>query len=74
MIWGPHLREVPVSNQVGLDETTFLLVDATQIVDFHEFVSSTKRMQVPAYSKMGTTTSAPSKHLTDPLSVSQFGV
>ena len=51
----------------------FLLADATQIVDFHEFVTSTTRMKVSAYFKMSATTSAPSKHLTDPRSVSQLG-
>ena len=52
----------------------FLLVDAIQIVDSHKFVTSTKRMKVSAYSKVSTTTSASSKHLTDPPSVSQYGV
>ena len=48
----------------------FLLADATQIIDLHEFATSTTRMKVSVYSKMGATTSAPFKHLTDPLSVS----
>ena len=51
----------------------FLLADATQIVDFHEFVTSTTCVKVPAYSKASATTSAPSKHLIDPSGVSQFG-
>ena len=51
----------------------FLLADATQIIGFHEFVTSTTHMKVLAYSKMSTTPSAPSKHLTDPFSGSQFG-
>ena len=62
-----------MSNRVGFDGSTFLLVDATQTVDFHEFVTSTTRMQVSAYFNMSTTTSASSKHLIDPSSVSQFG-
>ena len=74
MIWDPHLRKVSVSNQVGFDASTFLLVDATQIIDFKGFVTSTTRMKVSAYSKVSATTSAPSKYLTDPLSISQFGI
>ena len=63
-----------MSNQVRFDRSTFFLrADATQVVDSHEFVTSTTRIQVSAYSKMSATTYAPSKHLTDPLSVSQFG-
>ena len=37
-----------MSNRVGFDGSTFLLVDATQTVDFHEFVTSTTRMKVSA--------------------------
>ena len=74
MIWGAHLRKVSVSTQVGFDRSTFfLLADATQIINFHEFITSTTRMKVSAHSKMSAITSAPSKQLTDPHSVSQFG-
>ena len=62
-----------MSNQVGFDASTFLLVDATQIIDFKGFVTSTTRMKVSAYSKVSATTSALSKHLTGPPSVSQLG-
>ena len=51
----------------------FLLADAAQTITFHEFITSTTRMKVSAHSKMSAITSAPSKHLTDPHSVSQFG-
>ena len=63
-----------MSNRVGVDGSTFLLVDATQIADFYEFVTSITRMKVSAYSKMSTTIYGPSKYLTDSFSSSQFGV
>ena len=52
----------------------FLLADATQTITFHEFITFITRVKVSAYSKVNATTSVLFKHLTDPLSVSQFGV
>ena len=52
MICGPQFRRVSVSNQVGFDGSIFLLADETQIIDFHEFATSTTRMKASVYSKM----------------------
>ena len=63
-----------MSDQVEFDGCIFfLLADATQIIDLHEFATFTTRMKASVYSKMSATASAPPKNLTDSLSVSQLG-